>query len=87
MVGIRPGEKLHEEMITETDSLSTVEFDDYFVILPATPLWDIDEFMAEFHGRMCDPGFRYGSGINTEWLAVDDIRRLVTEHVDPTFSV
>lgn len=87
VVGIRPGEKLHEEMITETDALSTVEFEDYFVILPATPLWDVDEFMAKFNGRMCEPGFRYSSGANTEWLSVEDIRRLVTEHVDPSFSV
>ena len=42
IVGIRPGEKLHEEMITETDALSTVEFDDYFVILPSMPLWDVE---------------------------------------------
>ncbi len=87
IVGIRPGEKVHEEMITETDALSTVEFEKYFVILPATPLWDVDEFMAEFNGKMCEPEFRYSSGKNTEWLTVDDIRRLVREHVDPTFSV
>jgi UDP-N-acetylglucosamine 4,6-dehydratase len=87
IVGIRPGEKLHEEMITETDSLSTVEFDDYFVILPATPLWDVEEFMKALNGRMCEPGFRYSSGANTEWLTVEDIRRLVAEHVDPSFSV
>ena len=87
IVGIRPGEKVHEEMITETDALSTVEFEKYFVILPATPLWDVDDFMAEFNGKMCEPEFRYSSGKNTEWLTVDDIRRLVREHVDPTFSV
>jgi hypothetical protein len=46
IVGIRPGEKLHEEMITATDSLSTVEFDDYFVILPSYHTWDVDEFRA-----------------------------------------
>ena len=47
IIGIRPGEKLHEEMITETDSLNTVEFDNYYVILPSTPLWNIDEYMKE----------------------------------------
>jgi UDP-N-acetylglucosamine 4,6-dehydratase (inverting) len=85
VVGIRPGEKLHEEMITETDSLSTVELADKFVILPATPLWDVEEFMKAFDGRMCDPGFRYSSGANTEWLSVEQLRQLITEHVDPTF--
>ncbi len=87
IIGIRPGEKLHEEMITETDSLSTVEFEDHFVILPATPLWDIDEFMSAGGGRMCDPGFRYSSGENHDWLSVEQLRALITEHVDPTFSV
>lgn len=86
-IGIRPGEKLHEEMITETDSLSTVAFDDYYVILPSTPLWDVESFMAERNGAMCDPGFRYSSGENDEWLSVERIRQLIVEHVDPTFSV
>ena len=49
IVGIRPGEKLHEEMITETDSLNSVEFEKYFVILPATPLWDIEKFRNEIN--------------------------------------
>jgi len=87
VVGIRPGEKLHEEMITETDSLSTVELPDKYVILPATPLWDIDEFMGVFHGRMCSPGMRYSSGENTDWLSVDQLRALIREHVDPSFEV
>lgn len=87
MIGIRPGEKLHEEMITETDSLSTVEFDDHFVILPATPLWDVGEFIAKKRGRMCSPGFRYSSGENDEWLTVDRLRELIVGHVDPSFHV
>jgi len=59
-VGIRPGEKLHEEMITETDSLNSVEFEKYFVILPSTTLWDIDKFRKESNssvGKMCEFGF------------------------------
>ncbi len=87
IVGIRPGEKLHEDLITETDALNTVELADSFVILPATPLWDVDEFMAAFGGKMCPLGFRYNSGTNTEWLSIDDIRMLVIEHVDSDFEV
>jgi UDP-N-acetylglucosamine 4,6-dehydratase len=87
IVGIRPGEKLHEEMITETDSLSTVALADKYVILPASRLWDVDEFMQTFGGAMCDPGFRYSSGENDEWLTVDQLRTLIKEHVDPTFEV
>ena len=56
-VGIRPGEKLHEEMITETDALNSVEFEKYFVILPSTQLWDVDKFRKESNssfGEMCE---------------------------------
>ena len=87
IVGIRPGEKLHEEMITETDSLSTIELADKYVILPATPTWDVDEFMAAFGGKMCDPGFRYSSGENDQWLSVEQLRELIRQHVDPPFAV
>lgn len=87
IVGIRPGEKLHEEMVTATDALNTVEMDDYFVILPSTSLWDVDAFMAEFNGKMCLAGFCYNSGSNTEWLSVEDLRTLIKRHVDATFKV
>lgn len=86
IVGIRPGEKLHEEMITITDALCTVEFDKYFVILPSIPLWDIDHFIASFNGRPCDDGFCYNSGTNKDWLSVEEIRSLIKAHVDPNFT-
>ncbi len=86
-VGIRPGEKLHEEMVTATDAISTVEFEKYFVILPSMPLWNVDDFMNTFDGRRCSDGFSYNSGTNTEWLSVDQIRTLIRAHVDSTFSV
>ncbi|GAB6282485.1 MAG: UDP-N-acetylglucosamine 4,6-dehydratase (inverting) [Ignavibacterium sp.] len=84
-VGIRPGEKLHEEMITATDSINTIEFDDYFVILPSTPLWDIEKFKNESNGKagkLCEFGFAYNSGNNDHFLSVDEIRNLILEHVD-----
>lgn len=87
IVGIRPGEKLHEEMVTETDALSTIEFDDYFVILPSLPLWDVEEFAQTYKGRPCPDGFSYNSGTNSEWLSVEQLRGLIHEHVDPGFSV
>jgi UDP-N-acetylglucosamine 4,6-dehydratase (inverting) len=87
IIGIRPGEKLHEDLITETDALSTVELARSFVILPATPLWDVDEFTRTFDGRMCPVDFRYNSGTNEQWLSVDEIRQLIREHVDPEFEV
>ena len=87
IVGIRPGEKIHEEMITSTDAINTVEFEDYFVILPSVPLWEINTFMQTFNGKMCTQGFCYNSGSNHEWLSVEDIRVLIVKHVDPTFKI
>jgi UDP-N-acetylglucosamine 4,6-dehydratase (inverting) len=86
-VGIRPGEKIHEEMITETDALNTVEFDKYFVILPSYPLWDVGKYMKTYKGQPCTPGFRYNSGENNEWLSVEQIREMVRLHVDTGFMV
>lgn len=87
IVGIRPGEKIHEEMITATDSLQTAEFEDHFVILPSTPQWDTDAYIATRKGRRCAPGYSYNSGANDAWLTVDDLRQLIREHVDPSFEV
>ena len=82
VVGIRPGEKLHEEMITETDALSTIEFDKYFVILPSfKPAWSVEEFVKHFKGKPCKMGFRYNSGENSEWLSATQLRDLIADHV------
>ncbi len=86
IVGIRPGEKLHEEMITETDAHNTIEFKDYFVILPATPLWDVNKFTQTFNGTPCSIGFKYDSGTNSEWLSVEQLRHLIEKHVPPSLT-
>ena len=87
IVGIRPGEKLHEAMITETDALSTVELSKYYVILPFTPRWDVDAFIKHFNGRRVELGFQYDSSNNTEWLDAEQIRKEIRLHVDPNFMV
>jgi UDP-N-acetylglucosamine 4,6-dehydratase len=86
IVGIRPGEKLHEEMITETDSLYTIELDKYYVIAPSTPTWKIEDFIKKFNGKMVEMGFKYNSGTNSEWLSVEDIREQIKQHVDKNFK-
>jgi len=86
-IGIRPGEKLHEEMITETDAINTIEFDKYFVILPSLPLWNVNKFAEAFNGRPCPDGFHYCSGTNSEWLSVEQIRQLIRTHVDSSFGI
>jgi UDP-N-acetylglucosamine 4,6-dehydratase/5-epimerase len=87
LVGIRPGEKLHEEMITETDSLNTLETEKYYVITPSTPTWDVDDYLAAYNGQRVPEGFKYSSGTNTDWLTVAQLREQIRAHVDPGFSV
>jgi UDP-N-acetylglucosamine 4,6-dehydratase len=85
IVGIRPGEKLHEAMITETDALSTVELAKYYVILPFTPRWDVEEFVKHFDGKRVPDGFYYDSANNEEWLTAEQIREEIRLHVDSEF--
>jgi UDP-N-acetylglucosamine 4,6-dehydratase len=79
VVGIRPGEKLHEVMIPEDDARLAVEFDDHYVIQPAFPWWDSEGYRATRGGRPCADGFRYASDTNTAWLSIDDLRRMLDE--------
>lgn len=85
-VGIRPGEKIHEEMITETDSLNTYDCKKYYVILPATLIFNLQDWVKAFDAKKVPEGFQYNSGTNVSWLTVDQIRHLVRTHVDPTFK-
>ena len=86
IIGLRPGEKLHEEMITETDAITTLEFKDYFVLLPSMPMWDAEDFISAFKGEYCPDGFKYSSDSNSDWLTVEQIRQMIREHVDPLFT-
>lgn len=86
-VGIRPGEKIHEEMITESDALNTVDCGKYFVILPSSIQWDRNKFIETFSAKTVSESFRYNSGTNDQWLTPVQLRSLIKEHVDPTFEV
>ena len=86
IVGIRPGEKLHEDMITENDAINTVEFDDYFVIMPNSEYlsWDKDSFLNQSNGskgKQCKEGFSYNSGTNEHFLTVDELRLLLENYI------
>ena len=87
VVGIRPGEKIHEEMITASDSYYTYDLGKYYTILPATHKWKLDEFLDKFNAKKVTPGFQYNSGENEEWETVEDLRDLIKEHMDQTFKV
>lgn len=86
-VGIRPGEKIHEEMITASDSFHTYDLGKYYTILPATHPWNLGDFIKNFNAKPVKIGFTYNSGENTEWETIDSLRRLIKEHVDSTFEV
>lgn len=87
VVGIRPGEKIHEEMITEADSFFTVDLGKYYAILPQVPVWPKEDYYKATNCKEVVPGFKYNSGTNNEWLTVSEIRNLIRQHVDPTFEI
>lgn len=82
IIGIRPGEKIHEEMITSSDSYNTYDLDKYFTILPSVPRFNLDEFITSFNAVKVPEGFNYNSGTNTEWETVTGLRELIKEHVN-----
>lgn len=86
VVGIRPGEKLHEEMITETDSLNTYDCGKYYAILPTIPNWNLDKWVSTFKAKKVEEGFKYNSGTNLEWMNVDQLRDQIKKHIDPGFT-
>lgn len=85
VIGIRPGEKIHEEMITESDSFNTYDLGKYYAILPQIPNWNLADFIKEFKAEKVNEGFKYNSGQNTEWVSVKELRKLIKLHVDPDF--
>lgn len=81
IVGIRPGEKIHEEMITASDSFNTVDMGDYYAILPQAANYTMEEYCQRRNGTPVEPGFAYNSGANTDFLTVEQIRALIESHV------
>ncbi len=86
-IGIRPGEKLHEEMITTSDSFNTVDLGKYYAILPQQPTFDVDKYKAHFRCKSVPQGFSYDSGNNDQWETVDSLRSHIKRYVDPTFKL
>lgn len=87
IVGIRPGEKVHEEMITSADSLTTVDLGKYYAILPITNSYNIESYCDRMNATPVKPGFNYNSGENSQFLTVEEIRDLIQTHVDLNFRV
>jgi UDP-N-acetylglucosamine 4,6-dehydratase len=78
-IGIRPGEKLHEQMIGEEDSFYTYEYPDHFKILPAIHEWDQDKNRIK-DGRKVAEGFSYTSKNNTDWMSLEDLQQWVRDN-------
>ena len=85
IIGVRPGEKIHEEMITSSDSFNTVDLGRYYAILPSAGTISIEDYCRRAGGAPVTPGFAYDSGSNSDFLSVDDLRALIQEHVAPDF--
>lgn len=86
VIGIRPGEKIHEEMITSSDSFYTYDLGKYYTIIPTVPNWDVNSYIENFKASKVPAGFSYNSGDNTEWVSAEELRDFIVEHVDPSFS-
>ncbi|MFK7808010.1 MAG: UDP-N-acetylglucosamine 4,6-dehydratase (inverting) [Saprospiraceae bacterium] len=92
IIGIRPGEKLHEEMITTSDSFNTIDLDDHYIICPTNLDYmglTKESYLNHYKEQnACEVpvGFSYNSGDNTDWLTVENIRDIVKEQVDPSFT-
>lgn len=80
VVGIRPGEKLHEEMISKDDAVNTIEYKDYFSILPVSEYlsWNVKDFLdSKDGGEQCSEGFEYNSFLNEHFLNVEELKELI----------
>ncbi|MGJ8648974.1 MAG: UDP-N-acetylglucosamine 4,6-dehydratase (inverting) [Opitutaceae bacterium] len=87
IIGIRPGEKIHEEMITASDSFSTYLIGDYYVILPTAGFKNREKYLKERGAVPVEKGFRYNSGDNEDILSVEQIRELIRKHINSEFTV
>ena len=86
IVGIRPGEKIHEQMISPADSYNTYDIGSYYVILPTKVNWNLSDFVSKFNAKKVKENFSYSSDSNSEWETVDSLRELIVNHLDPNFK-
>ena len=87
IIGIRPGEKIHEEMITSSDSYNTYDLGKYYVILPTVTDWNIDDYKKAFNAQKVENGFSYTSGENKEWETVESLKELIKKHVSSHIEI
>lgn len=87
-VGIRPGEKLHEEMISPTDALNTIDIGQHYIILPSySDKYTKEDYIKYYNAKPVPSGFHYSSDKNTEWETIESMREHIVKHCDPNFVV
>ena len=87
IIGIRPGEKIHEEMITSSDSFNTYDLGKYYAIIPSNPIWNLKDFIENFNTVKVPEKFSYNSRDNNDWETVKSLRILIKKHLDPNFEI
>jgi UDP-N-acetylglucosamine 4,6-dehydratase (inverting) len=83
VIGVRPGEKIHEEMITASDSFNTIDLGRYYAILPSSSDYSVDSYCRSTNAERVPMGYAYDSGSNPDFLTVDQLRSLIAQHVVP----
>jgi len=86
VVGIRPGEKIHEEMITASDAFNTYDLGKYYAILPPVTKWKLEDFIKQYNAVRVPEGFHYSSGENTEWESIEGLRNKI-KNLDNSFEI
>jgi FlaA1/EpsC-like NDP-sugar epimerase len=86
LIGIRPGEKIHEEMITSSDSVNTIDLGPYFAILPSDGSAQLRYHENAINYNLVPQGFAYNSGSNPDFLSVEQLRALIRDHINPRFQ-
>ncbi|MBF11666.1 MAG: UDP-N-acetylglucosamine 4,6-dehydratase (inverting) [Flavobacteriaceae bacterium] len=87
IIGVRPGEKIHEEMITSSDSYNTYDLGNYYAILPQNPIFDLEKFVKKYDAKKVPPGFSYNSLGNEYFLNIQELRDLIKKNIYPNYSV
>ena len=85
IIGIRPGEKIHEEMISSSDSFFTYDLGKYYTIIPQAPIWNLDQYIEENQAIRVPEGFSYNSKDNKDWESVASLRTKISEFVTSDF--
>jgi UDP-N-acetylglucosamine 4,6-dehydratase (inverting) len=87
VIGLRPGEKIHEEMISESDSYYTWDLGAYYCILPSRTNWKLSEWVEKNNAASVPKGFKYNSGENSDWETVESLRNKIKLHVNSNFDI